>query len=329
MCILSVMIVVILLVSSFLCDAMFDDKLVVPVPQTWHGPRGMMGDIIELKDGTLLLSYSVHAWWAEGRLQGIYARTSSDHGQTWSKEYLLLSNPGQGYYAHPSFLRLPNDDILMSYIYDISINNTTYGHTYYKRSTDEGKTWSDQFIVTPISERTLVHNDKLLLLSTGRILAPAEYSPSAPGTHRGYVSTSFYSDTNGYSWQMSKNIVKASYEVQEPHLVELKDGRIMMMFRTYSGFCGRAFSDDGGETWSEPQPLKDLKMSTNASAITIDRIPSTGDLLLLRCTGSGEEGRTRTPFVSAISKDEGKTWILERVIAGEPKGDYGYQAERR
>lgn len=307
-----------------------EDQLVVPVPETWHGPRGMPGDIIELKDGSLLLAYSRANYWSGGKKTGLWARKSQDQGETWNDEYPLLLDPGppsdKGRLAHPSFLRLPDGDILMSYIYDTDVD-PGFGHTYYRRTSDECETWSEQFIVTPFHERTLVHNDKLLLLSSGRIIAPAEFSPGAArGSHSNYVSNAFYSDTNGYAWRMSRNIVKADYEVQEPHVVELKDGRVMMMFRTYSGFCGRAFSEDGGETWSEPEAMKDVPMTPRASAITVDRIPSTGDLLLLRCRGYGEGERARTPFVSAISKDEGKTWQNERIVAGDPKGDYGYQS---
>lgn len=313
-------------------ELLFEDQLLMPGGEhPYAGPRGMHGDILERADGTLLLAYMRAGRWAlPGQATGIWARTSQDQGRTWSEESPYLLDPGppsaMGSYSNPTFLRLPNGDVLMSYIYDAGVD-PGYGHAYYRRSDDDGETWSDPFILTPHHERTLVHNDKLLLLSSGRILAPAEFSPGAEaGSHRNYVATCFYSDSNGYAWRMSKNIVQADYEVQEPHVVELKDGRIMMMFRTYSGFCGRAFSEDQGETWSEPEALHDLKMTPNASAITVNRIPTTGDLLLLRCTGLGQGERGRTPFVSAISTDEGETWINERVIAGGPDNDCGYQS---
>ncbi|MGC9320330.1 MAG: sialidase family protein [Armatimonadota bacterium] len=311
-------------------EALFEDQLIVPVPESWHGPRGMPGDLIELTDGRLLLAYTRYGYAAGGKETGIWARTSDDRGQTWSEEYPLLLDPGppseNGRYAHPSFLRLPDGDLLMSYIYDVSVD-PGYGHTYYRRSDDDGETWSDQFILTPHPERMLVHNDKLVLLSDGRIIAPAEFSPGAQqGSHSNYVSTAYYSDNNGYAWRMSQSIIRANYEVQEPHVVELRDGRLMMMFRTYSGFCGRSYSEDRGQTWSEPEALEDVPMTPRASAITVDRIPSTGDLLLIRCRGLGQEERARTPLVSAISTDEGETWEHERVLFGEPDGDYGYQS---
>ncbi len=309
-------------------ETLFEDQLVVPVPETWHGPRSMPGDIIELTDGRLMLAYNRQGYWAGDMPTGLYARISEDRGQAWGDEFALLLDPpgGRIHYAHPSFLRLPDGDLLMSYICDTDVD-PGYGHTYYRRSSDDGETWGEAFILTPHSERTLVHNDKLVLLSDGRIIAPAEFSPGAErGSHSSYVATAFYSDENGYDWRMSRNVVRAEYEVQEPHVVELRDGRLMMMFRTYSGFCGRAWSEDRGETWSEPEAMTELPMTPRTSAITVDRIPSTGDLLVLRCRGWGEDERGRTPFVSAISTDEGRTWGHERIIAGEKDNDYGYQS---
>ena len=311
-----------LLATAGFGEPFFEDVHVVPMPLAEWGYRGMNGDILELKDGTLVYCYTNN---------GIAARTSEDKGRTWSEEFVLVPNPGppttQGYYCHPSFLRLPNGEILLSCIYGAA-TTPHFENNHYQRSNDEGQTWSEQFIVTPYPAYTIMHNDKLRLLSTGRILAPAEYKKHRPSEadHSDYVSLVFYSDTNGYSWLVAKNDIDAlPHEAQEPHVVELKDGRVMLMFRTYSGFCGRSYSADGGETWSPPELVKDLKMTPNTSAITVDRIPSTGDLLLIRCVGRGEGERTRTPLVSAISKDDGQTWINQRVIGGEPDNDYGYQ----
>ncbi len=307
---------------------LFEDRLVVPVPTMWHGPRSMPGDIIELTDGRLMLAYDRQEYWTDDKPTGLYAHVSGDRGASWGEEFPVLLDPagGQIRYAHPTFLRLPDGDLLMCYIRDANVD-PGYGHTYCRRSADDGQSWGEQFIITPFNERTLVHNDKLVLLSDGRIIAPAEFSLGAEaGSHSNYVATAFYSDANGCEWRMSRNVVKADYEVQEPHVVELTSGRLMMMFRTYSGFCGRAWSDDRGESWSAPEAIHDLPMTPRASAITVDRIPATGDLLLLRCRGWGEDERGRTPFVSAISTDEGRTWGHERAIADEKDNDYGYQS---
>jgi sialidase-1 len=86
--------------------------------------------------------------------------------------------------------------------------------------------------------------------------------------------------------------------------------------------------------------VETLPLPSHSSALHVSRIPSTGDLLLVRSTGDGGkapgerplvfnrlDGRKhgiRTPLTTVISQDEGRSWINERVIAGDPYGDYGY-----
>ena len=94
----------------------------------------------------------------------------------------------------------------------------------------------------------------------------------------------------------------------------------MMLFRTYSGFVGRSYSADRGETWSAGELVQELPMPT-CTPLTVDRIPSTGDLLLTMPTGPAG----RTPLLSMISQDEGETWTHRRVILDDPNERYGYQ----
>ena len=306
----------------------FDEALVVKLPRGPHGHRGMPGDIVQLKDGSLLMSYTRDA-------EGIMGIKSADCGRTWGKPFMLLSMPkppAKGSYAHPSFLRLANGEILFSYIYTTHPTTPYYGHNYYRRTADEGKTWTDPYVMTPHAGYVLVHNDKLLTLSTGRIVAMGEYKAHMPSTndHSGYAGIAFYSDDLGHSWQVSKNVVDMMpVEVQEPDAVELKDGRVMMFARTYSGFPVRAYSSDKCETWSKGEPIKELKMPY-AGLPTVRRIPSTGDLLFIWITERSVDRENpkihrRCTLTAAISADEGKTFGHFRNIASDPEDDFGYQ----
>lgn len=311
----------------------------VPMPRSHFGYRSSVGDIVELQDGRLLMAYraSTHTGGdvapggeGPGANIGIGTRTSDDGGRTWSEESILLRDPPhQGYYVHPTFLRLPGGELLLSYIYSAQ-TEPYYGHNYYRRSSDDGATWGEQFILTPMAGYVIMHNAKLRRLSDGRIIAPAEYKKDrmTSDDHRDYAAIVFYSDTEGHSWQMSRNDIDVlPHECQESHVVELRDGHLLLVFRTYSGSCGRAWSQDRGETWSAGELVDELPMSKRSSAITVDRIPSTGDLLLIRCTGEGgADGKYRTPLVTAISQDEGRTWGHERILEGDDDDDYGYQS---
>ena len=117
-------------------------------------------------------------------------------------------------------------------------------------------------------------------------------------------------------------------------MVELKDGRLMVFFRTRLGSQYVAHSRDGGETWTRPEPSPLLSPLSPAS---IERIPKTGHLLAvwndhsnvdpaMRADDAAGRGGLRTPLTVAISRDEGKTWINHRNILDDPKGWYCYTA---
>lgn len=316
-----------LVATSVFSGELFEKIHVVKAKKEIRGWRGMPGDIVQLKDGSLLMSYT-----EKGNIMGI---KSTDQGKTWDTPFILVPKiepPNKGYLAHPSFLRLKNGHILLSYIYSTHPTTPYYAHNYYRRSADEGKTWTNQFVMTPHPGYQLTHNDKLLTLSTGRIVAMVEYKAYLPSArdHNGFVGLAFYSDDMGYSWQISKNVVDMyPVEVQEPDAVELKDGRVMMFARTYSGYPVRAYSYDMCETWSKGEKIEELKMP-GAGLPTVRRIPSTGDLLFIWISEKSVDKinpkiHRRSALTSAISKDEGETFIHFRNIASDPEDDFGYQ----
>jgi sialidase-1 len=309
------------------CDAaLFEETVAVKIPRGVYGPRGMMGDFVVLKDGTLLMAYTQDG--------SIVAIKSPDQGKTWGQPLQLVATPqppAKGMFCHPSLLRLPGGDLLLSYIY-VYPAAPYYEHNYYRRSADDGKTWSEQFVMTPFPGVVEVHNDRLQLLSTGRILAAAARKAYDPSTndHGGYVGMAFFSDDQGYSWQASKNTVdmhKEGVEVQECDAVELKDGRVMLFARSYSGHPVRAYSSDGGATWSKGEMIRNI-IQPYAGFASVRRIPATGDLLFIWCGEKSDVAGAsprRSALTCAISRDEGKTFLHQRNIARDPDDDFGYQ----
>jgi len=85
-------------------------------------------------------------------------------------------------------------------------------------------------------------------------------------------------------------------------------------------------SIDGGESWATPWPSELLCPEAPA---TLERIPSTGDLLVVwnDHTDQPESHRRkqppiRTPLAAAISRDGGKTWSQAKRF--EDKLNHGY-----
>jgi hypothetical protein len=292
-------------------DVAFEDVLLT---KQYPG-IGSPGDLQLLKDGRLLMTFDKD-W-------GIYGRLSEDLGRTWGDELTLAPRPqphADHCYVHSSLLEAANGDLLLFYQYYVYNTRPVYKVNYYRRSVDGGKTWGDQLAVGNDG----MFNDKAICLASGRLICPVEREAEiGDSDHRGYVSYVYYSDDHGYSWRKSANEVNVlPVEAQEPHVVELKSGRLMMLCRTYNGYVIRSCSDDQGITWSEGEPVKELVLSMDSSALSLKRIPSTGDLLLLRTTGG--VAPNRTPLISAVSTDDGRTWTNERIIAGDPTEMYGY-----
>lgn len=111
----------------------------------------------------------------------------------------------------------------------------------------------------------------------------------------------------------------------EPEVVELLDGRVLMVVRNQLGTISAAWSEDGGDTWSQPGELPDIQ-APEAPA-TLRRIPATGDLLLVwnntDTPGIGHGGR-RTPLAAAISRDDGRTWQNFRNLESRQDEQYAY-----
>ncbi len=152
--------VVILGATTASADALFQDYHVVKKPKADHGYRGIMGDFLQLKDGSILMAYT------DGDIMVI---RSTDEGVTWGEPSVLVPRPkppAKGHIGAPSFLRLEGGDILLTYYHSTHPATPYYANNYYRRSSDEGQTWSEQFCYTPLAGYVLVHNDRLHLLST-------------------------------------------------------------------------------------------------------------------------------------------------------------------
>ena len=294
-------------------QTLFEDMgPVKPMPTRTY--RGMTGSIIRLKDaeGSLLWALPVLG---DSPFTGIVGRKSTDGGRTWGEPFSMQpAIPGVGELIIPCLLRLKSGELLFAY--SVFIHGEMYAHVYVRRSNDEGKTWSHPLCASPYPGGRYTQPDKIIQLSTGRIIIPVEQH-----TSKGYlVSLCYYSDDNGFAWYPSKKPADAGFMTDEPSIVELKDGRLLMIFRTTRGYLGKAHSKDGGETWTDEQ-LTELT-SPNAPEF-ITRIPGTGDLLLVYNRGYDPEANhsgKRNPLSTAISKDSGKTWEHFKDIVTKEHG---------
>ena len=281
-------------------------------------PRHSEGDLVVLSDGSLLLVWSdYHAgkgWDASpARLS---ARRSTDGGRTWSRKWTVVEDEHDTNVMSASLLNL-GDELLLVY-FDLLPGMPAKGMVA-RRSGDSGRSWSAAAAITPANgNRHAANNASLRRLADGRILLAArEY---VDGVRWPYC---LLSDDGGRTWHAGAHVPdpglpereRLAQNVNEPSVAQLADGRLLMTMRSVAGGQFFAYSEDRGQSWSRPflSPLRGA-----CSPAAIQRVPGTADVLCLWTYGlSG-----RTPLVSALSSDAGRSWRPLKLV--ERSRHHGY-----
>ena len=173
-----------------------------------------------------------------------------------------------------------------------------------------------------------VHNGRILQLSTGRILIPANWVPSScygKDIETSDLSGAFYSDDNGATWQESNWIAAETPgdHLAESIAVELKDGTVKCFMRSTSGYMRQAISKDGGVTW-EKEYATQLRMP--CSPFAVEKDPYTGNYYAawINSFPAPVYQYPRCPLALAVSTDETETWQILQELENDPACSYGY-----
>jgi photosystem II stability/assembly factor-like uncharacterized protein len=315
-------------------------RLVFSLPGVKNNPRNGEGDFVRLNDGGILFAYGkftgANKW--DETTATIMARVSYDGGETWSEDRQIIGKEGRLNVMCVSFLRLDEKRIAVFYMRKNSLSDCT---PWMRITSDDFKTLSEPVCLLSKEDVDyyVCNNARAERLKSGRIIIPmARHSRKVDGDKRGYGRLScVYSDDSGRTWKKGQEYVvydekgKRVY-VQEPGVIELKDGRLYMYARTDRGRQWQMYSKDGGETWGDFGPSSIISPRGPA---TIERLKN-GDLLLiwndhdgrqyLRYSGPKWLAGMRAPLDIAISKDEGRTWIKRKTVETDEKGFYCYFA---
>ncbi len=126
----------------------------------------------------------------------------------------------------------------------------------------------------------------------------------------------FSSDDFGKTWHGAGTLPgDKSFRFSEPHVLELKSGRLLALIRGEKDYfgCWQSISDDGGCTWSEPYPVCEGAPPHLMQHSSGTIIASCG----YRKPGFGQ----RVMF----SHDEGITWDTDWIIRDDGNNlDLGY-----
>ncbi len=299
-------------------------------------PRHSEAAVVEQRDGSLLIAWQ--EYFASERMgednapNRIATMHSEDGGLSWRDHAVLIeTSPGAVNVYSPSFVRLNNGDLLFIYFQYDTIGEGIAPRTtcYVKTSGDDGRTfsplslaWRDKPDGCASSTAKLLSSDRIILpvaRQTGRDWSPTDHS----------IAGCVFSDDDGVTWRESDQWVDLPLRgAMEPHVVELADGRLLMMMRTQLGALFGSHSADGGQTWSKPQTTG---LRSPESCPEIVRIPGRRDLLIAWNNSpydpawASHYGR-RSPLSVAISRDNAITWNRAKDIVSDPNRAYSNPA---
>jgi hypothetical protein len=329
-------------------ESTMNSEIVLNLAHSPDNPRNSEGSFATLADGRILFAYSRYYGksWSDEATARICGRYSSDGGRTWpGNEQTLVENEGRRNVMSVSLLRLQDGRLGLWYLRKDGVDSC---HACLRTSKDD-VTWSAPTCCIPAPGYFVVNNDRVVQLGNGRLIVPSSLhrNPLPPGADPDHVYDSldgrgiaiwFLSDDSGVTWRESKDWwalpVRSGSGLQEPGVVELRDGRLYGYCRTDVGCHYELYSDDGGETWSPPQPSA---FQAPCSPLSIKRL-QTGDLLAVWNDHSGRlapvptdrsfasQSWGRTPLVCAISRDDGKTWERHKLLESDPALGYCYTA---
>ena len=267
--------------------------------------------VLELQDGRLLMGWNE---FYKGTGEDwdpchFVQKFSSDGGVTWSHTSTLLGNEGKQGTMEVDFLRMPCGDICLFYLLK---NSNDDCRVMMRKSKDDGKSWGESKRISDWHGYVGTTNDRSILTSKGRIILPFWYTVNDVFVEPMYcVCQVFYSDDEGETWNHSMPPLAAPYSASgscEEAVVELSNGRILMLMRNVSGRIWQSISSDGGARWERPTPTE---LGASGSPICLKRIPGGNDIMVIWNQCSKQEiewGYVRNRLSCAISSDDGKSW---------------------
>ncbi len=317
------------------------------------GLRSGEGCAVACRDGSIYLLYGDFRGPSDHDRATLVARTSADGGLTWSPPQVVRETPEGGLNVMSvSLLRLADGRIGCVYLDKRSTDDC---RPRFCASADEGATWSAPELMVERPGYYVVNNDRLVQLGSGRLLAP--YAYYAPGelvhrTPQGSPCGCLLSDDAGRTWRLGRQeqrilpehvrrpplvrqddlqteafLAARTIVAQEPGVIELRDGRVMMWVRTNGGFAYRCWSADGGDTWTPFEALSEFTMPCGPQSIW--RLPGRQRLIMLYNDRRGvpfgaPEFQWRTPLSVAVSDDEGATWHAHVPLEPDDSVNYCY-----
>ncbi len=285
--------------------------------------------VVTTKTGTLLA-------FAEGRVNGssdtgnidLLMRSSEDGGKKWSP-IKIIWNDGENVCGNPAPVvdrKTGEIHLLMTWNlgedheqYIINGKSKDSRRVFVTSSSDEGKNWS-----IPKEITSSVKKENWTWYATGpchgiqiekgkfkgRLVIPCDHIEAET---KKYYSHIIFSDDHGKTWQLGGTTPQD--QVNECTVAELPKGKLMLNMRNYDRTQKSrkiSFSNDGGKTWLTIQPDTALIEPICQASLIYQK--KNKKLWFLNPANEN----SRINMTLKLSKDLGKTWIVEKVLHSGP-----------
>jgi Neuraminidase (sialidase) len=310
-------------------------------PTTWIAPadanyqRRSEASAVSLKNGNVLVAWCDLVGRSDNARGYISAVELSPMGQPLGAPRIIVPTPPSGLNSlSPAIRRLSNGEIGMAFSYRMS---TKEASRRFSRSRDEGRTWSDPVLISDGSAPYMTGcNDRLTVLSSGRLLAPLHCTDDWD-KHHIHVKVA-WSDDHGATWQTTQQKIELPYVrwsdrkislesgPHEPGIAERADGSLLMTMRTPMGTQFFSESFDRGEIWSDP---RSLELISPLAPAHLSRMPGTNKLLMVWTPNYESAGRLmgkRNTIMACVSDDGGLTWphAKRKILIHDPTKSTDY-----
>ncbi|MBR3837239.1 MAG: exo-alpha-sialidase [Clostridia bacterium] len=314
-------------------------RLVWDRPTSPGNPRNSEGSFIRLPDESILFAYSRYSGdsWQDHANCCIAGIRSFDEGESWTEPEILVQPDFFGVTNIMSASAIYQEDgaIGLYFLIKESAGNITFGRAI-----------SPNGVAPFVPERCemqaplsyyVMNNDRLHRFSDGNL-----YAPVAMHAYWGYgkadpfsTSTVLISRDDGKTFVLetpcriaitARN--KSGRGLQEPGIIEHKDGSVRLWARTTAGFQYEAWSRDHTVTFSDPAPSvftspgSPLQMVENGGEVFAVYNPTPSYNGHFRTSATAN----RTPLVIRKSVDDGRSWTDPVAIEADPQRGYCYPA---
>ena len=309
------------------------------LPHGPDNPRNSEGSFLLTKDGRIRFIYTRFTgsdWWDHATAD-LAEMISEDGGTTWRDNGIVIRRGEAANIMSVSLLRLQNGSVRIFYLQKTAQPDGSMSCIpMMRRSDDEGESWSDARRLIPHEGYYVLNNDRVIQLDSGRIVLPLSVHAWRTGTgamRPGNVFTLF-SDDGGETWAESDTLLTPDFQAEmrvgfeEPGVIELEPGKLLVWIRNAQGFQFRSVSTDRGRTWSKA--MADPNFPSPVAPMSLKRDPATGYLYAVwddisrRPSPAPEFTTDRTPLVLMRSRDNGANWEKSGAVVLEREPDHGY-----